>query len=87
MVEAAEITQSLSILAFPGACFLWNVRSAEDLTIESLAPAQLYRPKLKYLFVGCAEPIHPSVVQRLREGLGAESSGLVIESMGLVRTK
>lgn len=75
-----------SIMAFPGACFLWNVRSLEDLTIESLAPAQMYRPKLEYLFLGSAENIHPSLVQNLRRGLAAESSGLVIETMDLVST-
>jgi uncharacterized protein len=75
-----------SIIAFPGACFLWNVRSPQDITPESLAPVQLYRPKLEYLFLGSVEPIAPSVIQLLRQGLAAENSGMVIEPMDLVST-
>jgi uncharacterized protein len=46
-----------SILAFPHACFLWNVTSIEDVTAESLAPAILHRPKLEYLFIGSDRPM------------------------------
>ena len=75
-----------SILAFPGACFMWNVRKPEDLTVESLGIARLHRPKLEYLFIGSAVQIHPSVIEQLRRELAAENSGLVIEPMDLVST-
>jgi uncharacterized protein len=29
------------------------VETAEDVTVESLAPVLLHRPKLDYLFIGC----------------------------------
>jgi uncharacterized protein len=76
-----------SILVFPEACFLWNVRSVEDLSLASLAPVQLYRPKLEYLFLGSDQPITPTQMQQLRQELAVEDSdsGLVMESMDLVR--
>ena len=42
-----------SILAFPFGCFLWKIASAEEVTLESLAPILLHRPKVEYLFIGC----------------------------------
>ncbi|KAG7367644.1 DUF498/DUF598 domain containing protein [Nitzschia inconspicua] len=63
-----------SILVFPGACYLWHVRTPNDLTVESLAPALLYRPALEYLFVGSSQPIPPSVVQAIRVGLNDQAS-------------
>merc|ERR1719343_881216 len=41
-----------SILVLPSACFLWNVRQPQDLSVDSLAPILLFRPKLEYLFLG-----------------------------------
>ena len=70
-----------------------NVRSVEDLTVESLAPVLLCRPSLEYLFLGSAEPIPPQLVQDVREGLdkandalgGSSSSNnnIVVEPMDL----
>jgi uncharacterized protein len=78
-----------SILVFPEACFLWNVRNVDELSVASLAPVQLYRPKLEYLFLGSVEPITPSRMQQLRQELAVVDSdnGLVIESMDLVRDR
>lgn len=45
-----------SIVLFPHACFLWNVRSAEDVTLESLSPVLLHSPKIDYLFIGLDHP-------------------------------
>jgi hypothetical protein len=76
---------------FPEACFLWNLRSAEDLSLASSAPVQLYRPKLEYLFLGSVEPIMPTRVEQLRQEVAVvdSDSGLVIEAtrMGLVRDR
>jgi uncharacterized protein len=79
-----------SVLAFPGACYLWNVRRAEDLTAESLAPVLLYRPSVEYLFLGSVQPIPPQRVQDIREALrkasdafGNSSSKIVVEPMDL----
>mmetsp|Transcript_30716 Transcript_30716/g.57504 ORF Transcript_30716/g.57504 Transcript_30716/m.57504 type:complete len:241 (+) Transcript_30716:40-762(+) len=72
-----------SILAFPGACFLWNVRKPEDLTMESLAPVLLYQPRLEYLFIGCSTSIPPHVIQSIKQELQKENINMVIEPMDL----
>jgi hypothetical protein len=40
-----------SILVFPYGCFLWNVESIHDVTVETLAPVVLHRPKLEYVLL------------------------------------
>jgi uncharacterized protein len=74
-----------SILAFPFACFLWNVASIDDVTIEMLAPVVLlHRPKLEYLLLGC-----PGSADRNRlsqDRLAALQQALrpiVVEQMGI----
>jgi uncharacterized protein len=80
-----------SILLFPWGCFLWNVHSMADLTLESLAPVILHRPKLDYLFVGHDQSKGGSGtvprtaienhVRPLQEAL--RSQGIVMECMSL----
>ena len=70
-----------SVLALPGACFLWKVRSPKDLTSDSLAPILLHKPKLEYLFLGSVDPIQPSQIQKLRDDFAAQDISLVIEPM------
>jgi uncharacterized protein len=65
-----------SVLVFPDSCYLWRVRRLHNLTVESLAPAILYRPALEYLFLGSSEPIPPSVVQTIRDGLNQQAAVL-----------
>eukprot|EP00544_Gedaniella_sp_CCMP2646_P005839 CAMPEP_0202491792 /NCGR_PEP_ID=MMETSP1361-20130828/8741_1 /ASSEMBLY_ACC=CAM_ASM_000849 /TAXON_ID=210615 /ORGANISM="Staurosira complex sp., Strain CCMP2646" /LENGTH=197 /DNA_ID=CAMNT_0049121901 /DNA_START=45 /DNA_END=638 /DNA_ORIENTATION=+ len=56
--ESGSVHMTSSILAFDRACFLWkSIHKAEDVTFESLSPVFVYRPKLKYLFIGCNTPI------------------------------
>eukprot|EP00980_Cylindrotheca_fusiformis_P017618 scaffold5517_cov135-Cylindrotheca_fusiformis.AAC.48 len=61
-----------SILCFPNACYMWNVPNVGDLTIESLSPVTLCRPKLEYLFLGSNETIHPNIVKKIRDAMTAE---------------
>jgi len=72
-----------SILVLPSACFLWNVRQPEDLTVESLAPILLYRPKLEYLFIGSTLPIHHEQIKSIRQELRRSNPNLVVESLDL----
>jgi uncharacterized protein len=62
-----------SILVLPSAAFLWNVRSTNELTVESICgPLQLYRPQLEYLFIGSpdgAGSIDPVVLDQIRRTL------------------
>jgi len=70
-----------SILALPSACFLWKVRRPEFLTVESLAPVLLYRPKLEYLFLGSNMPIPHELVQSIRRELRRDNPNLVVEPL------
>jgi len=76
-----------SILAFPGACFLWNVRRPEELTAESLAPVLLYRPELEYLFLGCSKGTIPhELIQSIRKELRTVHPNLVVEPLDITNT-
>jgi len=70
-----------SIIAFPSACFLWKVRRAEDLTVESLAPVLLYRPQLEYLFLGSNLPIPNELIQSIKQELQRDNPHLVVEPL------
>jgi uncharacterized protein len=77
-----------SVLAFPGACFLWNVRKPSDLTIESLAPVILHRPALEYLFIGSKHPVPPHTIDEIKKAfvkMGADR--IVVEQMDMVSVK
>jgi uncharacterized protein len=72
-----------SILCFPHSIYMWNVKELDDLTIESLSPVAMHRPKLEYLFLGSNEPIPPDLISNIREELAIENSQLVVEPMDL----
>ncbi len=74
-----------SILCFPDACYMWNVRNLIELTIESPSPAPPYRPNLDYLFLLSNESIEPSLIKYIRAGLEGDITDLVVEPMELVR--
>lgn len=77
--SSGDIHMTGSILAFDRACFLWNfVESAQDVTYESLAPVLVYRPKLKYLFIGCNTPLPQ--LQEIKTKLKQEA-GIVCEQL------
>jgi uncharacterized protein len=74
-----------SVLAFPSACFLWNVRKPSDLTIESLMPIILHRPALEYLFIGSKHPVPPQTIIQIKQAfvkMGADR--IVVEQMDVV---
>mmetsp|Transcript_4238 Transcript_4238/g.10235 ORF Transcript_4238/g.10235 Transcript_4238/m.10235 type:complete len:210 (+) Transcript_4238:219-848(+) len=70
-----------SIIALPSACFLWKVRDPKDLTVESLAPILLHRPKLEYLFLGSKEPLPQELIKSIRDELRKDAPGLVVEAL------
>ena len=80
--ESGGIHMAGSIMAFPHGCFLWNVKSIEDVTVESLAPAMLHRPKLEYLFIGTDQPMEPEVLYRIKTEL-REKANIVVEQLDL----
>jgi uncharacterized protein len=74
-----------SILAFPGSCFLWNIRKPSDLTIESLMPVILHRPALEYLFIGSKHPVPPKTIDEIKRAfvkMGVDR--IVVEQMDVV---
>ena len=72
-----------SILAFPNACFLWNIEDPSEITMESLAPVLLHRPKIEFLFLGTAKPMNQDQLNNLKKGM-KEKGGVVVEWLPLV---
>ena len=82
-VERGEVHMTGSILAMNRACFLWNhIASSSDVTYESLSPILVYRPKIKYLFIGCNTPIPqlPDIKRRLKEEADIVAEQLTIHN-------
>ena len=80
--ESGTLHMNGSILAFPFGCFLWNIETVEEITLESLAPVILHRPKLDYLFVGGNTGHIPAAeLTRIREEL--QKHTIVFEKLDL----
>eukprot|EP00541_Cyclophora_tenuis_P017800 CAMPEP_0116579572 /NCGR_PEP_ID=MMETSP0397-20121206/22322_1 /TAXON_ID=216820 /ORGANISM="Cyclophora tenuis, Strain ECT3854" /LENGTH=139 /DNA_ID=CAMNT_0004109059 /DNA_START=245 /DNA_END=664 /DNA_ORIENTATION=- len=78
---SGSIHMTSSIMVFPNSCFLWNVDSVDQVTIESLTPpAILYRPKLQYLFLGSDVPLDQNLVLEIKTEL-REKAGIVFEQV------
>ena len=56
-----------SIVVFPDACFLWNVKHPDEVTLESLEVVRLYQPKVEYLFIGCDKPLPTNELNRIKK--------------------
>jgi uncharacterized protein len=82
--ESGSIHMNGSIMAFPFGCFLWNVETASDVTLESLAPVKLHRPHLEYLFLGCNQPIDREELYRIQ--LEFRKQNIVVEQLDLATT-
>jgi uncharacterized protein len=77
--ESGVLHMHGSILAFPFGSFLWNISGPEDVSLESLAPVLLHRPKLEYLFIGCNEMIDRKEIARIQQAM----PGIVVEKVML----
>jgi len=71
-----------SIMAFPDACFLWDVETPEKVTLESLAVVKMYRPTVEYLFIGCDNPLMPPLIQNIKREF--RKKGVVVEAMDVM---
>lgn len=71
-----------SIVAFPDTCFLWNVKSPEEVNLESLSVVRLYKPTVEYLFIGCDEPLPPKELNNIRKEL--KKKDIVVEQMDIM---
>jgi uncharacterized protein len=79
--QSGSIHMNGSILAFPFGCFLWNVNTAKDVTLESLAPVILHRPNLEYLFLGCNQSIDREELDRIK--IEFLKQNIVVEQLDL----
>lgn len=78
--ESGVVHMTGSVMAFPFGCFLWNVKTIQDVTLESLAPALLHRPQLEYLFIGSNEPMDPEQLYRIKMEL---RDSIVVEQLDI----
>lgn len=71
-----------SIITFPFACFLWNIKTLDDVSVKSLSPTLLHRPKLEYLFLGIP---NGRIDKKKFESIASEfrAHGIVVEQMEL----
>ncbi len=74
-----------SIMMFPYSCFLWKVDSIEDVTMETLAPLLMYRPKLEYFFLGSQEEMDRMKLDKIRKELKSRGQ-IIMDKMDMVRT-
>jgi uncharacterized protein len=72
-----------SILAFPTSCFLWKVEDASQISMESLAPVILHRPKIEFLFLGTAKSMDQTQLRKLQADM-KQKCGIVVEWLPLV---
>lgn len=71
-----------SIMAFPDACFLWDVETPSKVSLASLSVVKLYRPTVEYLFIGCDSPLLPQVMQNIKKEF--RKKGIVVEAMDIM---
>ena len=71
-----------SIVAFPDACFLWNIKKPNEVTLESLSVIRLYDPPVEYLFIGCDKPIDPKELARIKKEF--RKTEIVTEQMDIM---
>ncbi|KAL7539425.1 hypothetical protein ACHAXR_009290 [Thalassiosira sp. AJA248-18] len=71
-----------SIVALPDTCFLWNVKRAQDVTLESLSVVRLYQPLVEYLFIGCDEPLPPQQLNKIKKEF--RTKDIVVEQMDIM---
>eukprot|EP00984_Skeletonema_dohrnii_P008125 scaffold2976_cov153-Skeletonema_dohrnii-CCMP3373.AAC.9 len=71
-----------SIVAFPDACFLMNIHSPEEVTLECLSVVKLYQPTVEYLFIGCEHPVPPSEMNKIKAEF--RKKDVVVEQMDIM---
>lgn len=84
IVDSQPVILTESMLAFPHGCFLWKIKRGKDVTVESLSPVLLHRPKLKYLFIGIdtsKDDVPQHIVNELQ--VAFRPHGVVVEKMNL----
>ena len=71
-----------SIIVFPDACFLLNIKTPEEVTLESLSVVKLYRPIVEYLFIGCERPVPLLEMGKIKQEF--RKADVVVEQMDIM---
>lgn len=82
--EDAIIHMNGSIAVFPHACFLWNVKSPKDVTLESLSVVKLYKPTVEYLFIGCDSSMSTMELNKIKREFGRGDNHVIVEQMDVM---
>lgn len=82
--DDAIIHMNGSIVAFPQACFLWNITRPGDITLESLSVVKLYKPTVEYLFIGCDSPMPKMELDRIKKEFGSGENHVIVEQMDVM---
>ncbi|KAL3784160.1 hypothetical protein ACHAWO_006374 [Cyclotella atomus] len=82
--EDVIIHMNGSIAVFPNACFLWNVKSPKDVTLESLSVVKLYKPTVEYLFIGCDSPMPTMELNKIKREFGRGDNHVIVEQMDVM---
>ena len=71
-----------SVVVFPDACFLMNIKTPKEVNLESLSVVKLYQPTVEYLFIGCESPVPPSEMNKIKADF--RKRDVVVEQMDIM---
>mmetsp|Transcript_25487 Transcript_25487/g.31397 ORF Transcript_25487/g.31397 Transcript_25487/m.31397 type:complete len:211 (-) Transcript_25487:201-833(-) len=77
-----HVLMNSSIIALPHSCFLWDVSTPKEVTLESLAIIRLIKPSIEYLFIGCDIPLPPRELNRIKKEM--KNNDIVVEQLDVV---
>jgi len=70
-----------SILAFSNSCYLWKVKSANEIKMESLMAVIAYDPPIEMLFIGCDTRVPQPIFNTIQKGL--KKYRVIVEQLDL----
>jgi len=77
-----DVVVNQSVILLPKSFFLWNARTYEDITLESLAVFPILHPTIEVLFIGCGENVpgvlNPEITSFFK------SKGIIVEAQNSV---
>lgn len=79
--NSGSVHMNGSILVTNHCCLLWKPTCIEEVTLDSLAPVLLMKPKLEYLFLGASDRMKPEKMRGLQQAL--RKHGIVVEQLSV----
>ncbi len=71
-----------SVILFPNSFVLWNVKSFEELTVDSLAVFATLYPTIEVLFIGCGERMPRQLPKEITDYFSKR--GIIVEASDTV---